>query len=271
MFARLRHAHWRAHRPQEIGRCRLESRDWLRITWAYGGLPVSLPMSIATRAGPFHFEERSDIATWWQIHCRDAYPVRGDEQIIVDAGANIGAFTLYAAAHAPQARIVAIEPSKETFARLRGHVAGAGIEHRCELIHGALGAHAGSTTIESRGGSQFRRSGHGDEVVRMIGLDEILERGPGVDLLKMDIEGGEYDVLPACRLLQRVQRIAMETHPLRNGRDADWLLDLLHRAGFVCTFEDHGEGYGIAVCERSPHTPAKKVVSGAAPNVASLA
>jgi hypothetical protein len=56
-----------------------------------------------------------------------------------------------------------------------------------------------------------------------------------VDLLKMDIEGAEFDVLMTCPpdALERVRRIAMEFHNVARGtKDAPSLAAFLRTQGY---------------------------------------
>jgi hypothetical protein len=59
-----------------------------------------------------------------------------------------------------------------------------------------------------------------DDLVCDFALDTI-------DLLKIDIEGAEWDVLPASRELKRVRAIVGEFHRSRN-EPPEGLLDCLH-------------------------------------------
>jgi hypothetical protein len=91
--------------------------------------------------------------------------------------------------------------------------------------------------------SQFRATGKGGLEVETITLDQIA--GCSVDLLKMDIEGAEYETLASAsmRALANIRRAVVEYHP--NGSIADCHLD---RAGFILSsVRDDGNGYGIAL------------------------
>jgi hypothetical protein len=95
-MSRLLRAATQIRRVPEVLHCRSLTRDWVRLTVAYVGLRSKLPFSINLPSGPFEFRETSDIPTFWQIFLANLYPVRPTDRVIIDAGANIGAFTLYA-------------------------------------------------------------------------------------------------------------------------------------------------------------------------------
>src|ERR1051325_7328262 len=200
-------------RLPEVRECRAATPQWRQLTAAYLGFGFR-PFSIGLASGPFAFEEKSDVPTFWQIFFRRIYPVRRTDHLIVDAGANIGAFSLYALLHSPDCRVLAIEPSPASLERLRAVLKAHQVDSRCTIVHGALGSSEGVTTIADREGSQFRRTGCGGIPVPMLRLDAALPAGE-IDFLKMDIEGAEYDTLGAASeaALERIRRMALEYHP----------------------------------------------------------
>ena len=101
------------------------SPDWFRVIPAYFGITKpTFPHDIRLRNGiritTWHPKE---IITAWIVLFSDEYGVDPDARVIVDAGANIGAFSLFAASRAPHASIFAIELSKPTFDCLNHNVA----------------------------------------------------------------------------------------------------------------------------------------------------
>ena len=72
--------------------------------------------------------------------------------------------------------------------------------------------------------------------VSTISLGQVIERGQmtGVDYLKIDCEGGEYDI---CRNAtsadwRRVRRVSLEFHEYSPGHHHEELLDILRSNGF---------------------------------------
>jgi FkbM family methyltransferase len=233
-------------RWREILRCAAITSQWPRLTAAYVGLPVRLPFSITLASGEFEFREFSDIPTFWQIFFRDVYPVQPDDQLIIDAGANIGAFTLYCLLRAPQAFVIAIEPAHDSCKRLRDLIDRHGFADRCVIHQAALADCRGTTTIDMDTGSQFRVTGRGGVEIPTLTLDSIAAPYKTVDLLKIDVEGAEYQVLPAASpdILRRIRRIEMEYHP---SDDPQVLFQRLSDHGFsLDAVHDQGGGYGTA-------------------------
>lgn len=241
------------HLP-EVFRCRTTTKQWRRLTAAYIGLPSSLPFSIDLPSGSFEFREISDVPTFWQIFYRDVYAVQPDYRVIIDAGANIGAFSLYALLRAPQCRVVAVEPAPDSCDRMRTTLVRHGVAQHCTIHQAALGEEAGTTRIQMSPGSQFRQTGSVEGVkVPVITLASLIVPFESVDLLKMDTEGAEYKALPATNpeVLRRVRHIELEYHPC--GRPKE-LFEWLQSCGFsVDAANDHGGGYGTAtLSQRRP-------------------
>jgi FkbM family methyltransferase len=251
MNTRLLKAAKHLNRLPEILRCRKHTPDWRRLTSAYIGVNKELPFRISFASGGFEFQEVSDIATFWQIFYRDIYPVKSSDRLIVDAGANIGSFSLYALQNAPNAEIIAIEPAPDSCSRIRAMLRSNKLESHVTLHEAALGEMAGETTIQLEGGSQFRRTGLAGHPVAKVKLDSLIPPGKSVDLLKIDIEGGEYEVLRSMSpdTLRRVRRIILEFHPEAPSSAA---IDPLKANRFKVTrYQDDGAGYGIAWLENS--------------------
>lgn len=247
MLERLLKGFRSIRRLPEIRKCRRATRHWVRLTASYIGLPVRLPFEIDLATGPFRFETVADVRTFWLIFFGSTYEVRKTDRLIIDAGANIGAFSLYALLAAPNAQVIAIEPAPDSCDRIRRLIRSHGFEHRFTLCQGALGSRAGTTTLNMQAGSQFRATGSGGIQVRMLTLDEVATQE--VDFLKMDIEGAEYETLAAApvEVLKEIHRITLEYHP--NGALSDCPLE---QAGFALAMvRDDGNGYGIAHLQRA--------------------
>jgi FkbM family methyltransferase len=125
-----------------------------------------------------------------------------------------------------------------------------GMTARVTTIRAALGSVNGTTTIQTTRGSQFRQTGQGGEPAPVITLDELVDRFGSIDLLKLDIEGGEWDAIQAASTgaLARIGRISMEFHP---GYDVEALLDKLRASGFTLKQRaNHPEGYGLLHLKR---------------------
>jgi len=134
--------------------------------------------------------------------------------VVIDGGANIGLFTVLAAARVgPEGRVIACEPSSTTMQLLRDNVARNGFEH-VALHEVALAAKPGRLSLQVFApGSGFSSFAPADSStanrvdVEVTTLDELA--GDLVDrtnLVKLDVEGAELRALEgASRLLERAR------------------------------------------------------------------
>jgi len=85
--------------------------------------------------------------------------------------------------------------------------------------------------------------------VLAVGINQIL---PGVDLIKMDIEGMEYEVLERAEL-NEVKTIMVEVHP-RKGKQVAKIEKKLQKAGFEIERKEDssrwGKGLSLIVARR---------------------
>jgi FkbM family methyltransferase len=247
-------------RADEIVRCALLSPEWASLALGYLGLAkLGYPRTFSTRQGDrLRLENMHDLITAWIIFFRREYSVLPDARVIVDAGANIGAFSLYAARQAPHARIVALEPFPSTASRLRSTIEANGLASRIVWREWALGASDGLARMDDAAAPSQSRGLLADGTANGLPVETLSlgtfferERLDHVDLLKMDIEGSEHQVFSHAPpdVLRRVDRIALEYHP--NGSKAS-LFDRLRSAGFVVT-HDHStsDNSGVAGFQRT--------------------
>jgi len=126
------------------------------------------------------------------------------DSIVIDAGANIGVFSVFAADACPEGKIFVFEPSKKTYDILSQNIA----EYKnIEAINIALGNNEGTGRLilaESSGSNTLEDSDmYGDpdnakkEEIRITTIDNFVkEHGlTRVDFIKMDTEGYEKKIL----------------------------------------------------------------------------
>jgi FkbM family methyltransferase len=164
--------------------------------------------------------------------------------VVIDVGANIGAFTILAARHVgPSGRVIAIEPEAGNYKQLVANVAlnePAGVEtHQL-----AVGAREG--TVQLRTGVRASLASFYAEVdhhrqdgqvqdVRMRPLEALMDeaRIDRCDLLKLDCEGAEYDILFNMQpsVAERIAQISLEAHKVE-GRHPQELGERLRTLGY---------------------------------------
>ena len=114
--------------------------------------------------------------------------------------------------------MIAVEPSPQNARLTRLNLEGNRIV--AEVIEAAVGAHDGTAMFQDAGESNLGRLDDvaGGRSVAVVSMDTLLQRlppGAEIDLVKMDIEGGEGPLLQSGNLkwLGRVRSIIAEFHP----------------------------------------------------------
>ena len=141
---------------------------------------------------------------------------------IVDLGANCGLSTRWLSNRFPRARVIAYEPDPVTWHTAVRNVRNERAHVHCAAVarvSGSLelwrrpGQSWGSSVHETWGVSLAQRDRRDPIRVPAITLDSVVDEVGPIDLLKIDIEGAEYDVLRACFQLDQIMCIAGEFHP----------------------------------------------------------
>jgi FkbM family methyltransferase len=183
-----------------------------------------------------------DVVTLGEVfHERDYRPPSGAGHVlaqprnIVDLGANIGLFGVFAAAQWPEAEILAFEPDPANAAVHEQTISSNGLQGRWKLIRAAAGAadrHAAFATGQIA--LSHLSDGQDDGPTIEVPVRDVLARVANADLLKMDIEGGEWEILNDPRFRAAPPRVlVLEYHPrLCPGLDPrDAAESALHAAG----------------------------------------
>jgi FkbM family methyltransferase len=196
-----------------------------------------------------------DLITAFVIFAREEYGRFPGRATVVDIGANLGMFALYAARQGAR-RVIAFEPNASAYAIMERNLAG--LRGRCEARTHRLavsGEHGGTVRFPVEASVYNRIAEPGEagtfETVGTTSLAHIVEsEAPeGVDLLKLDCEGAEYDILYAPDApLERIREIRMEYHGGR-GRE---LAAFLEGRGFrIDRLEEDGPWTGMLWARRS--------------------
>lgn len=180
----------------------------------------------------FYRKGDSDLDTFWQVfknHEYDLSPFQqqravqaayeaalkaGRTPLIIDAGANVGAASVWFATQFPSARVLAVEPDPKNAAICRLNASGRSIE----VVEAAIGATAGSVSVLPTDASWGIRTMRGGEIP-VVTMADLIGRIPNATLLlvKIDIEGFESDLFSAATdWISTATAIFVEPH--------DWML-----------------------------------------------
>lgn len=181
--------------------------------------------------------------------------------VFVDLGANEGYFSVVAAQRCGnEGRVVAIEPQLRLLPILQENLRLNHL-HTVRVLNVAVTDHSGEVTLHltptmNSGASGLYRSAKyplSTQTAAARTLAQILddEELPRVDLMKVDIEGFEYEALLGSRSVfadRRIRVLALELHPTilaSRGKDAREIVAMLEAAGYALT-QQHGNDVWIA-------------------------
>ncbi len=149
--------------------------------------------------------------------------IKSAQNVIIDIGAHAGFFSLYAAALNPDARIVAVEPFPENLELLEKHLTKNKIDN-VETVTGAVAGETGSRfLVLERDSHNHRLNLPKEDVSRRStikidcwSLQDFIEKYQieKVDLLKIDIEGLEYEIFAMLNAATfgKIKNIILEYH-----------------------------------------------------------
>ena len=178
----------------------------------------------------FNTSNQFDVSTIAVVCLKKDYGNVHHNDVVIDIGANIGTFSIMAAKQG--ADVYSYEPMKDTYSLFTKNVLMSNVS-----IHAFnLGIADKNTTkklyLNNAGGSAFNSmyvKQKNFTTIQCISLNEVLKNIPICNVLKMDIEGAEYDAFynASFATLQKIREIRMEYHNI-NGNNVDELIDFLH-------------------------------------------
>lgn len=231
----------------------MQCQNWFEIA-----MPIAThktPARVILKNG-IRFE--SNAIYWpdvWSIFYQGMYtphylPIERND-VVVDIGANIGVFSVYAATRTHCA-VYAIEPFPGNFAGLEQNLR-ANRLHNAIPLRFAVSNKSGTVLFLDSGASQHHRlkTVVPDITEKYIEVPSITLQDfmdchqiKQIDFLKMDCEGAEEAILLSTpkAYLQRVRKIAMEFHDHLTQLKHDELRKLLEEAGFTTRLKLVKEG-----------------------------
>jgi FkbM family methyltransferase len=160
-----------------------------------GSLRANKKMPLSLFGKPFVLPEGDTIEDFFnltsQIIASDNYHVALAHGTIVDAGANMGVFSVLAAATHPDATIYAFEPAPKTFAALKENTK---YYPNVKVFNAGLGEKEGTISFILMGHSGQNYVGEGNNAIQ-VPIKTIDSLHIHTDFIKMDTEGYEANIL----------------------------------------------------------------------------
>jgi FkbM family methyltransferase len=171
----------------------------------------------------------------WENNDYGPLPQQG---IVVDIGANIGAFALLAS-QKTHISVFALEPVAKAYKQLEKNIELNNLQSRIKTVRLALAGEDGIREIyhsrRNMGGNSFYIKGSKSEQVPCQTLKTFMSQNhiERIALLKCDCEGAEYEILlnTPQETFNRIDRIAVEVHAMPD-RNFDDLQKFLTKMGF---------------------------------------
>ncbi|MBM3231769.1 FkbM family methyltransferase [Candidatus Pacearchaeota archaeon] len=176
------------------------------------------------------------------IYTNGIFKIR-ETDTIVDIGAHIGIFSMYAAKKAKNGLVFSYEPAPKNFSLLKKHteinniknikIFNLAVDNKKELKK----FYVARSDRHSGRHSFYKPEEISDEIiVKSTTLASILKDNgiKKINLLKFDCEGAEYRILLNCKkeTLDKIDRITMEYHNLDQKRNVSVLSEFLEKNGF---------------------------------------
>jgi FkbM family methyltransferase len=186
---------------------------------------------------------------YWQLFALLERP----PELVVDLGAHCGHFTVVADIccrsrfQSPAQAYIAVEANPRLIATIEQTVADAGIADRSTILHGFVGARNPVTKLWIHPKNYLISSdqpidGGSPHEVPAVRVSEATGNRP-IDVLKVDIEGGEFPLLEQePQLFQQATILMLELH--RHAGDGDRFIERLHQYGLreaLPTIEQSGQ------------------------------
>lgn len=239
-------------------------KNWVVFLRNYLGFANSAGIYVLRNGTKIKTNDTVDSATIAVVFLKKDYGTVQDHSLVVDIGANIGAYSLFSATTAADTMVYALEPMPETYRLFLENIRLNNLEKKIIPFNAAIAGKSGRRKLFIKQGSPFNSlysgAGEGTSIeINCISLRDLFDQNniKRCDMLKIDCEGAEYELLYATpkEYLDRVREIRMEYHdaPSGSGYTIDGLVSFLRQRGYqVKRLKKTGEQSGIAWFERVP-------------------
>lgn len=174
---------------------------------------------------------------------------------VLDIGGNVGLFSVAARAKFANAQIHTYEPNQDLIAYLSHQATVANFHYFAQAV-GPTTGHCKLIMGEAAGLTQ---SIFNDDLgsIPQISIKEAIQGiGGQVDLVKMDIEGSEWDILEVFDAWQAVRHLVMEYHLCRRVNTVKEAMTKVENLGFTILHQEpiYENSTGIIIATRKPES-----------------
>jgi FkbM family methyltransferase len=168
--------------------------------------------------GPFEYVSLGQLIIQYQdIFQKGHYAFKSKDStpVIIDCGGNVGFSALWFKQNYPTCRLTVFEPDKNLFQLIQKNLAAAGFKDVVG-IQKAAWVKDGSIGFDLRGDDRGKIVADSTLTVDSVDLAAWLPET--VDVLKLDVEGAEFEIvnhLCATGAIQRIESLVCELHVLR--------------------------------------------------------
>ena len=225
-------------------------KNWPQFMYNYAWGVTPLDSYVFRNGAKLKLGRAIDHVPIIEIFFHKDYGDMPDNSVIVDLGANIGTFSIYAASTARNVKIYAYEALEAFYKLMVENVRANNCEQSIECFNYAVAGDTNTRTLFVESTNFFFPTLVDSEAkgmqksieVRCITLAGIFESNKieTIDMLKIDCEGAEYEILynTPRAYFARINEIRMEYHNLEaEGRsNVEGLKSFLSEQGFRITF-----------------------------------
>lgn len=181
------------------------------------------------------------------------YDLPGDDDIVVDIGAQIGMYSIYASNTAK--KVYSFEPTYDNYKSLNRNIGINNIRNVVPIKKAVLsksGKKEISINKDNCGSHSFiwNHTG-GKETVNATTLKEFIEENhiKKINLLKIDCELSEYDILFNCpdEVFEKIDKIMLETHHMNEENNSETMKKFLEGKGYKITNHGNVKSFGYMV------------------------
>lgn len=213
----------------------------LRLLWETKKKPRYVPGEFRFPFGVVQYIDWASLRSQFLeifVNSHYEFDPGGKSPYIIDCGGNIGLSVIWFKRRYPESRITVFEADPEIAAILNNNIKALDLGG-VQIINAAINDRAGKVGFVSDKADSGRIVfGAGQKRIDAVRLTDFITRP--VDLLKLDIEGGEYaafrDLVESGKI-RKVKCLICEIHGTPNTRnDLSEILSALARHGFSFTF-----------------------------------